>query len=57
MKPAESTGAATEHKIDIVDNKINSESLFRNQNIVIIEHGEKQYQLRHTRQGKLILTL
>ena len=45
------------HLVEIKQNRVTSDALLRDQKVLIIEHGDKQYQLRHTRQGKLILTL
>jgi len=40
----------------IVNNAVDSRALLGNQGKVIIEHDSMRYELRLTRQGKLILT-
>ena len=42
--------AANENKI------IDTDTLFENGNVVLIQHQGEQYRLRRTRNGKLILT-
>ena len=41
---------------EISNNHISSEVLFNDVNVVTIQHGDRTYFLRKTRNGKLILT-
>lgn len=38
------------------DRYIDSDALFQGGRVVRIRHGDRNYELRHTRNGKLILT-
>ncbi len=51
--PTKSTDTVTDAG---VSRRIRSEELFRGVREIVIEHGGRQYQLRITQSGKLILT-
>lgn len=47
---------AHEHNTDSKARRLASNEIFSGEKQVLIEHGEQEYLLRITRQGKLILT-
>lgn len=54
--PAPSASAPSPRRLLVHDNRISSRELLDERGQLIIEHQGRSYQLRETRNGKLILT-